>query len=315
MSLPQLASQLEKWADTGVPGGGEFIALAMHDEDYAASAAVLLIWNGFLPMGGFGKMLGKLHFNRCVLAPADVHIGKKVRRKAKSFSLTVNTSWDQVLAGIEEHTFTRHKGDNWLTHKLAKVYQSAPLSTIAQDHPIKFFSIELWHIESGKLAAGEIGYTCGSTYSSCTGFAQKDQFPGSGTLQLAALGRWLAHCGFILWDLGMYMEYKAELGVIQLPRKEWVKRIRSLRFDSGELVSPQLSDACVHSLISGAVGSSCASEEAVQVEPPETAGAVNKSATNETFKPDVAKEEVPPSQDVPSSSTHNPRRCCLWPGC
>ena len=73
---------------------------------------------------------------------------------------------------------------------------------------MRFLSIELWHSETGDLVAGEIGYTCGSVYSSCTGFSIKDKYPGAGCVQLAALGAWLAKRGFKVWDLGMELDYK-----------------------------------------------------------------------------------------------------------
>jgi Leu/Phe-tRNA-protein transferase len=77
-----------------------------------------------------------------------------------------------------------------------------------------------------ELVAGELGYTVGAIYTSLTGFTSES---GAGTVQLAALGRWLQRSGFQMWDLGMQMDYKAEMGAVLLPRRTFVKAVRTLR--------------------------------------------------------------------------------------
>ena len=49
----------------------------------------------------------------------------------------------------------------------------------------------------------------------------KDKYPGAGSVQLAALGAWLVKQGFQLWDLGMELEYKLEMGARVVPRSDW----------------------------------------------------------------------------------------------
>merc|ERR1712039_727568 len=99
--------------------------------------------------------------------------------------------------------------------------------------------------------AGEIGYTCGAIYTSCTGFTLKDEYPGSGSVQIAALARWLERSGFVLWDLGMELEYKIEIGGRTIPRAEWAKQIRVARSASVSLVSPSDAEADIAVLIHG----------------------------------------------------------------
>ncbi|CAK0826988.1 unnamed protein product [Prorocentrum cordatum] len=276
MALEDLDQILPRLVDNGLPDGGEFLVVSLHDDDRLRKLVHLLVWHGFLPMGGGGMLLPKIHLERMhirmarvatqcpaqslrtlaaarpVIKPGSVHVGRKVRRRAKDFQLTFNQAWHVVVQS--KHTFTNRKGDCWLTDELSQVYQAANSVSgkwhregiqMRWRHPsrgvgwrISFHSVELWHKASGELVAGEIGYTCGAVYSSCTGFALKEQFPGAGSVQLASLGRWLERCGFEIWDLGMEilgqdaayeMDYKLELGGKSVPRDEWAGHIRRLR--------------------------------------------------------------------------------------
>jgi len=280
--LPQLVDQ-------GLPGGGEFLVCDLGDQRRAAQIVALLVYHGFLPMGGMGMLLPKIHKARCILPPAKVHVGRKTRRRAKGFRMTVDTAWAVVVANIQEHTFTHHKGDCWLSDELATVYEAVQQLPEAERRNVSFHSVEIWHCESGNLAAGEIGYTCGSCYSSCTGFCLKDEYPGAGSAQLGALGRWLARCGYQLWDLGMELDYKIALGGVMVSRKEWADRVRQTRSDAVARLRPPAEDAesDVFSLLGGLEGE----------------GLVHEGGSSGSRAP-VAQPVVPaPSADAKSNST------------
>lgn len=251
MSLTDLDRELPRLVDRGLPGGGEFLFADLEENPDAPALVALLIWHGFLPMGGGNMLLLKIHKSRCVLAPESVHVSRKSRRRARGFHLSVDRAWADVVRGIQEHTYTHDSGDCWLTDTLASTYESVNSLSTALRHGVAFHSIELWHTETDKLVAGEIGFTCGSVYSSVTGFAMKEEHPGVGGVQLIALGRWLAHSGFRLWDLGMELNYKLELGGKSVPRAEWAGQIRALRKDSISLRRPDGASARVEGLFAG----------------------------------------------------------------
>lgn len=252
MDLESLGTILPQLVDRGLPGGGEFLVAELCNGERTAAMIALLIWHGFLPMGGNGMLLPKIHKARCVLPPGSVHIGRKVRRRAKGFRLSVDAAWEAVVHGIQMHTFTSHEGDCWLSDELASTYQAVTRLDDSLRHGVAFHSVELWHAGTGELVAGEIGYTCGAIYSSCTGFAVKDQYSGLGSVQMAALARWLSRCGFALWDLGMELDYKLELGCEIISRAEWAERVRSLRREPASLLTPtDDADADAATLVAG----------------------------------------------------------------
>jgi len=277
LHLDDLNQILPHLVDNGLPDGGEFLLADLADDERTASVIALLVWHGFLSMQGGGMLLPKIHKSRCILAPQDMHIGKKVRRRAKGFHLTVNQAWPVVVTSIQKYTFTRQQGDCWLSDTLADAYQAVGRLPPELRHGVLFHSIELWHSDSGELVAGEIGYTCGSVYSSCTGFAMKDKYSGSGAVQLAALGKWLVRCGFTMWDFGMELDYKRELGGHAVPRSEWARHVRTSRTRATLLRQPEGADADAHRL----VREECSSPPLApsqQVAPPEIDQFLSKAA-------------------------------------
>lgn len=249
-SHPQADLILETAVDSGkYLARGEWIYSAV-DSEHSPALIAKAAWHGFLPM--FSKredlLLLKLHRSRTVLAPQSVHIGRQSRKKAAQFRLSVNEAFDEVVTLVERHTFTNRPGDSWLIPRYSELYKSVNRLPDELRRGVQFHSVELWHKQSGKLAAGEIGYTVGSIYSSCTGFALKDEFPGSGTLQLCALGMLLERNGIQLWDLGMEMDYKLELGGQVHPRAKWIACVRKLRDQQTVLSSPD-ADATAQELL------------------------------------------------------------------
>jgi len=91
---------------------------------------------------------------------------------------------------------------------------------------VRLYSIEVWNVKTGELAAGELGYSVGSVYTSLTGFTAED---GAGSVQLATLGRFLSRGSFDMWDLGMALDYKSRLGAKDMDRVQFVETIHKLR--------------------------------------------------------------------------------------
>lgn len=249
MSLEDLDQILPHIVDDGLPDGGEFVVANLDEGERTASLVAVLVWHGFLPMSGVGLLLGKLHLNRCVLEPRETHLAKKVRKRAKAFRLTVGEAWSQVVEHIQRLTYTSAPGDCWLTDKVVEAYQDVQKLSPKWQRGIRFISVELWHNETKELVAGEIGYICGSMYSSCTGFSVKDKYPGAGAVQLAALGAWLVRQGVKLWDLGMELDYKMDLGGRMVPRAEWARKVRQLRVEKVTLESPPGDEGCAAQLL------------------------------------------------------------------
>eukprot|EP00551_Chaetoceros_affinis_P018928 CAMPEP_0203721176 /NCGR_PEP_ID=MMETSP0092-20131115/4714_1 /ASSEMBLY_ACC=CAM_ASM_001090 /TAXON_ID=426623 /ORGANISM="Chaetoceros affinis, Strain CCMP159" /LENGTH=560 /DNA_ID=CAMNT_0050601009 /DNA_START=155 /DNA_END=1834 /DNA_ORIENTATION=- len=94
---------------------------------------------------------------------------------------------------------------------------------------VKLYSIEVWNQQTGKLAGGELGYTIGTIYTSLTGFSCEDS---AGSVQLATLGKILCLSGYEMWDLGMGLDYKTNLGAKAMERIDFVDLVKDMRVRS-----------------------------------------------------------------------------------
>jgi len=205
---------------------------------------------GFLPVATSGMLLPKLHLERSTIQlrpQCDLHVSKSARKKSKRFTLTVNQEFDKVIQACHD----QHGSHCWLYPPLVQAFRdifsqgmveatTMDSTTGRPTNPrrvwkVRLYTIEVWNVESGELAGGEIGYTVGSIYTSLTGFTRQDS---AGSVQLAALGRILTERGFHLWDLGMMMDYKRDIGAKAMPRDVFVREVHRVRETEGHLTLP-----------------------------------------------------------------------------
>ena len=202
---------------------------------------VQLMAEGFLPIACKKALLPKLHKERCIIRWPNFHISKSTKKKCKRWNITINQEFDQVVKGCH----SQH-GESWLHPPIVKAFRAihkkglngldamiVKNNKINGKCPVKLFSVEIWNAESGKLVAGELGYAFGNIYTSLTGFSAEDS---AGSAQLVALGTILQKAGFVMWDLGMYLEYKEKLGAHLMPRADFIEEVRKAREEAPEII-------------------------------------------------------------------------------
>ena len=163
-------------------------------------------------------LLPKLHLMRCYIRPTELQHTRKTHRKAKRCRVTINQNLDRVIRECQEFHVAR-RGVCWLYGNYV-----AALSGGQAPGPVRSLSVEIW--QDQELVAGELGILLGRLYISLTGFYRK---AGCGNVQLVALSRLLHKAGVEHWDLGMGMDYKANLGSRLIPRAEHISLTRSHR--------------------------------------------------------------------------------------
>ena len=170
--------------------------------------------HGYIPMGEIARgrqiLLIKSHQQRCILNFENLHISRKLKRYARDLTLRINHNFETCL----QQTVNSHE-NNWLIKPLCNAFTKIHYQEMFS---VKLHSIEIYADET--LVAGEIGYTTGSIYTSLSGFHTQN---GSGSVQLAVLGKILSESGFTFWDLGMDMIYKRTLGAHSIDRPSFLE--------------------------------------------------------------------------------------------
>ena len=162
-------------------------------------------------------LLPEIQFDYAVLHFEDLHISKKVHKllKQNHHTFSINTKFEEVLEKINSY----HE-ISWLCEE----YQNM-LYTIQQSHHENFelLSIEL-NDKNNDLIAAEIGYTIGKTYTSLTGFCNREKaYNNWGKLQLVLLSQYLQANDFAFWNLGhASLQYKIDLGAKVYSREDFL---------------------------------------------------------------------------------------------
>eukprot|EP00941_MAST-03F_sp_MAST-3F-sp1_P005674 g5674.t1 len=215
-----------------------YFSLDMSPEFYVAQA-----FAGFIAVACHQQnktfLLPELQKEYCVLDFEDLHISRKVRKRSRQFTISIDQDFPAVLSGIRMH----HSEDSWLLKKyenlLLYMFQqhTLPVPGYKNIH-FRVHSCEVYDATSNKVVAGEVGYSIGSVYTSLTGFfnrkeksreGKKLKFDAAGNVQLVALALLLKDAGFDFWNLGHpprpdCMQYKKYLGGKVLSREDFLTR-------------------------------------------------------------------------------------------
>ena len=176
-------------------------------------------------------LLPRLHLIRSALFFENLHIKKSIRRFLNRYELRPDSEFEFILDRCVE----KHKSD-WLTPPLVESIKkirnacgdtcgttvgendSGRLSPSENARPASFALYR-----EGKLVAGEFGVVCGRVYTSYSGFYDEDN---AGTAQIILAARHLQEQGFSFFDLGMPLDYKKDLGAMDISAEEFVSLFR-----------------------------------------------------------------------------------------
>jgi Leu/Phe-tRNA-protein transferase len=187
--------------------------------DFSPGFIARLMEAGFLVMSsetGFSPqyvLLPKLHLVRSALFFENLHVKKSVKRYLDKYELRYDADFDSIVDRcLEVH------GEDWLTPPLI-----AALRNIRRNRMYKAYPVSFALYRNGKLAAGEFGVKVGRVYTSYSGYYDESN---AGTVQLILAARFLQEHGFAFFDLGMPMDYKTDLGAVDISPEKFVRLFR-----------------------------------------------------------------------------------------
>jgi leucyl/phenylalanyl-tRNA--protein transferase len=148
---------------------------------------------------------------RAVFELERFHVPRRLGRTIRSgrFTVTVNHAFGKVIRGCAD----RSEG-TWITADMITAYER--LHRLGHAH-----SVEAWH--DGELGGGIYGVALGGLFA---GESMWTRVRDASKVALAALVERLRQRGFELFDIQMLTEHTARLGAVEIPRAEYLERLR-----------------------------------------------------------------------------------------
>lgn len=154
---------------------------------------------------------------RMVLFVNELHLSRSLRRRlrARRYAVTADTAFAAVMAGCAG---PRADADGtWITPSIVEAYTA--LWELGHAH-----SIETWM--DGELAGGLYGVALGRIFFGESMFATRTD---ASKIAFAHLVRQLQRWRFELIDCQMSTPHLASLGAREIPRREFIDRLRAVR--------------------------------------------------------------------------------------
>jgi len=155
---------------------------------------------------------------RCVLRPDKLRVSTSLRQALKKGGCEVR--FDTCFADVIGHcAATKRKGQRgtWITNEMVEAYLR--LHELGYAHSTEVFM-------DGELAGGLYGVSIGMTYSGESMFHLR---PDASKIALVHLVGRLKEWGFPLIDCQMTNPYLLSMGAEEIPRREFLRRLREDR--------------------------------------------------------------------------------------
>ncbi len=148
---------------------------------------------------------------RAIFELEGLHISRRLARTIRSgrFAITVNRTFAEVMRGCAE----RDEG-TWITADMLEAYQELHRRGWAH-------SVETWC--DGRLAGGLYGVAVGGLFA---GESMFHRVSDGSKVALAFTVDLLRERGFQLFDIQMLTDHTARLGAVEIPRTEYLTRLR-----------------------------------------------------------------------------------------
>ncbi len=152
---------------------------------------------------------------RAILYPEQFHLSRSMKRfhRTSPYTVTLNHAFERVLYGCASD---RNEG-TWITADIVEAYLR--LHELGHAH-----SIEVW--EGKELVGGMYGVPQGALFCGESMFSRRVN--ASKTALLVFCQHFIHHGGKLI-DCQVLNEHTASLGVIEIPRREYLQALAELR--------------------------------------------------------------------------------------
>jgi leucyl/phenylalanyl-tRNA--protein transferase len=158
---------------------------------------------------------------RCVMLPEDAYLSRRTRRRYNSgrYRISADKAFEEVIRACAQPR--EYDSGTWITGDMLQAY--VQLHRLGHAH-----SVEIW--EDSQLAGGIYGLAIGRAFFGESMFSRQVD---ASKIALLALCRQLADWSFGLLDCQVSNPHLLRMGAIELPRVEFLGRLRNLVSDPG----------------------------------------------------------------------------------
>ena len=155
---------------------------------------------------------------RGVLPLDGLHVSRSLRRSCRRYDVTVDTAFDEVVAGCAD----RRRPGGWIGKDFAAAY--ARLAELGHAH-----SVEVRAPDDGRLVGGLYGVGIGGFFAGESMFHVEPDGRDASKVAVVGLVRLLTADGVAgrLFDVQWCTAHLATLGVVEVPRAEYLERLRT----------------------------------------------------------------------------------------
>jgi leucyl/phenylalanyl-tRNA--protein transferase len=149
---------------------------------------------------------------RAIFELDGLHVSRRLARTVRGgkFQVTFDRAFGAVMRGCAD----RPGEGTWITEDMLSAYQRL--------HQLGFaHSVEVW--QDGELAGGVYGVAVGGLFAGESMFHRRTD---ASKVALVHLFERLRRGGYVLFDTQMVTEHTASMGAIEIPRKEYLRRLR-----------------------------------------------------------------------------------------
>ena len=179
---------------------------------------------GIFPMADhFGKIRWFAPDPRAILEHANLYVSRSLRATLRKhvYEVSFDTAFESVMRRCAE------REDTWINESFISTYTH--LHYIGLAH-----SVEAW--KDGELVGGLYGVALGGAFMGESMFSRATD---ASKVCLIALVEHLKARGFVLHDVQYWTPHLATLGVTEIPRKQYERRLRAaLRLECKWVLGP-----------------------------------------------------------------------------
>jgi leucyl/phenylalanyl-tRNA---protein transferase len=150
---------------------------------------------------------------RGVLPLDGLHVSRSLRRSCRRFTITVDTAFDEVVAGCGDPA--REHG--WIDHRIAEAY--AELHALGWAHSVETRTRE------GDLVGGLYGVEIGGLFAGESMFSAATDASKAALVGLVELLRAAPDPDRRVLDVQWRTDHLATLGVVAVPRRDYLRRL------------------------------------------------------------------------------------------